>query len=400
MDARTRLPSLDLLRGLALTIVLIDHIELLASAGTTIRRWTLIGLGFSDAAEVFFFVSGVAFGHSYSARLSRAGFLSCQRRSLVRAVQIYIAYVVTTSLVVLLSIICSDGPASFSPALETTSLRAFPQIVMQVASLSYRLPGFGILPVYVVTLPLMPAALAVASRLPWLALCASLLVYVVVQVEAVHDHDLTPEHWLFNPFAWQILLVSGAIVGQRWIVMTSLHADAGVQGGSLRKKLVKWSIAPVAVGVIAVGIAVKRMLTMAGDFELSGSADRIVQTAPFLFAKSTLGPIRLIHFAAIAYFTSLVLPLTARTWSYWPTAWLIAAGRHSLPVYCCGTLLAYLGIPTVRLFGQGTASVIFISFDACVIQLCVAHLLDRALNQAERVPMHETAFSADISPKL
>ena len=50
-----------------LAIALEDHLDALTFGGTAVRTWTLLGLGFSDAADAFVFISGFVFGfkHEY-----------------------------------------------------------------------------------------------------------------------------------------------------------------------------------------------------------------------------------------------------------------------------------------------------------------------------------------------
>ncbi|MEN9060232.1 OpgC domain-containing protein [Ponticoccus litoralis] len=60
---RPRDPRIDAFRGLALAMIFIDHVP-----GNPYEAWTLRNWGFSDAAEAFFVMSGVAAGIAYSAR--------------------------------------------------------------------------------------------------------------------------------------------------------------------------------------------------------------------------------------------------------------------------------------------------------------------------------------------
>jgi hypothetical protein len=66
---------IDFFRGLALLIVVADHIEGCAGK-SVVREWTLVSLGFSDAAEVFVFLSGYVFALAYSKTLDQHGFVA------------------------------------------------------------------------------------------------------------------------------------------------------------------------------------------------------------------------------------------------------------------------------------------------------------------------------------
>lgn len=117
-----RLHSVDFFRGLALTIVLLDHVDLWARPAGFFRDWTLMGLGFSDAAEAFVFLSGFTFAWVYGRRLARDGFLSCQKRVLVRASQIYGGYLATVAIVASLGLLLRNTPASLYPVLLTRAV--------------------------------------------------------------------------------------------------------------------------------------------------------------------------------------------------------------------------------------------------------------------------------------
>jgi len=68
---------IDFFRGLALYMVVFDHI-----GGDPLSRFTYQGLGFSDAAEIFVYVSGVACGLAYSSsRTERLGCVEARARS-------------------------------------------------------------------------------------------------------------------------------------------------------------------------------------------------------------------------------------------------------------------------------------------------------------------------------
>src|SRR5215467_1817292 len=88
---------IDFFRGLALYMSIFDHIP-----GDPLGRLTYAHIGFSDAAEIFVFLSGLSCGIVYSRVLERhsiAGLLKAVSR---RAWQIYFYYVLTCVLTILL----------------------------------------------------------------------------------------------------------------------------------------------------------------------------------------------------------------------------------------------------------------------------------------------------------
>src|SRR4051795_12246311 len=79
---------LDLFRGLALWLIFIDHVSPDLLSWFTIRSY-----GFSDAAEIFIFISGYTAAMVYGRAMLRFGFVIATARILKRVWQIYAAHV-------------------------------------------------------------------------------------------------------------------------------------------------------------------------------------------------------------------------------------------------------------------------------------------------------------------
>ena len=75
---------LDFFRGLALWLIFIDHIPYNLNSWITIRNY-----GFSDAAELFVFISGYTAAFVYGRTMRERGFFVAGVRILTRAWQIY-----------------------------------------------------------------------------------------------------------------------------------------------------------------------------------------------------------------------------------------------------------------------------------------------------------------------
>jgi hypothetical protein len=78
---------LDLFRGLALWLIFLDHIPSNIVSWGTIRNY-----GFSDAAEIFIFISGYTAAFVYGRAMRERGFIVAGARILKRAWQIYVAH--------------------------------------------------------------------------------------------------------------------------------------------------------------------------------------------------------------------------------------------------------------------------------------------------------------------
>src|SRR3954453_15476667 len=79
---------LDLFRGLALWLIFIDHLPPSILTWFTIRNY-----GFSDATEIFIFISGYTAAFVYGRAMLERGFVVATARILKRVWQIYVAHV-------------------------------------------------------------------------------------------------------------------------------------------------------------------------------------------------------------------------------------------------------------------------------------------------------------------
>src|SRR5579862_7671293 len=78
---------LDLFRGLALWLIFIDHLPQNLLTWLTIRNY-----GFSDATEIFIFISGYTASFVYGRAMRDVGVVVATARILRRVWQIYVAH--------------------------------------------------------------------------------------------------------------------------------------------------------------------------------------------------------------------------------------------------------------------------------------------------------------------
>src|SRR5471030_3303473 len=88
LPAGERELRIDLFRGLALWLIFIDHMSPDLLTWFTIRSY-----GFSDAAEIFIFISGYTAAFVYGRAMLESGFVVATARILRRVWQIYVAHV-------------------------------------------------------------------------------------------------------------------------------------------------------------------------------------------------------------------------------------------------------------------------------------------------------------------
>src|SRR6516164_4322479 len=81
---------IDLFRGLALWWIFLDHVP-----ETFLNHFTPKNFGFSDAAEILVFLSGLASGSVYGSAARQSGLVTASLRVLRRAFEIYLAQIIT-----------------------------------------------------------------------------------------------------------------------------------------------------------------------------------------------------------------------------------------------------------------------------------------------------------------
>lgn len=353
---KTRLASLDALRGLMLMIVLLDHCAGVLPKVGIIRRWTLMGLGFSDAADWFVFISGLTFGWVYSIRIQRDGIASALWKGLGRTLQIYFAYL----LVVLTVGVMGQVPLGWS---WDSSFGEMAGRMQNALWLSYQPYAVGILSLYIVCLPVALIGMIVSWRMPLLLLLISYCTYSLVQIHPAINLPTTHGKWSFNPFAWQLLMILGLTLG-RWLREDTERIQRN-------RHLFLCSAILMTLG----------LLSMKRSLFLDESLGKWVTIfdADVWTGKANLGLLRLLHFLASAYFVFYLAPVSSALWRCSGLRILRSCGRYSLTIYSVGVVAAHsflflqdcLPISLVASFGL----VVF----ACCIQLLIGAVLARRL---------------------
>jgi hypothetical protein len=316
---------LDLFRGLALWLIFLDHIPSNAVSWVTIRNY-----GFSDATEIFIFISGYTAAFVYGRAMRERGIVVAGARILRRAWQIYVAHVFLFAIYMAeISYVAAsfDNPL-YAEEMNILDFLKQPDVtIVQALLLKFRPVNMDILPLYIVLLLLFPPILWLLLRRPMLALCMSVALYV----GALHFGWNLPAYpegsWYFNPFAWQLLFVFGA-----WCAV----------GGAAR-------LAPLVRSPITLTIAIVYLL-FAFVIALSWNLPEGTPFAPnwledliYPIDKTNLDALRFAHFLALATLTVRFVPRDwpVLSWKVFRPA--IVCGQHSLEVFCLGVFLAFAG---------------------------------------------------------
>jgi len=168
---------LDLFRGLALWLIFLDHIPSNLVSWITIRNY-----GFSDATEIFVFISGYTAAFVYGREMNERGTVVARARILKRAWQIYVAHIF---LFVIYMAEIAYVSSSFDNPLYSEEMGIFnflkqPDVTLvQALLLKFKPANMDVLPLYIVLLAGFPPMLWLVLRRPVLALAASVTLYAL-----------------------------------------------------------------------------------------------------------------------------------------------------------------------------------------------------------------------------
>lgn len=318
---------LDFFRGLALIFIFVNHIPDNAFSWFTTRSY-----GFSDAAETFVFVSGFAAALAYPGTFARGGFWAGTRRIGRRALQVYLSHVATCllflAILYTMAVWAPDVQRGFRDYVGGF-LEAPLDTLGLLLALQYQGPLLDILPLYVALLALLPGMIWLGTRSVALMLALSASLYLLAQTVApALPAGPGDGIWFFNPLAWQFLFFLGLAAGLR---------------SKTRERVVPRHPAAMAAAALYLLFALGVVMTWWIP-ALHGTLPQEFKDVLYpQIEKTTLDPLRLLHFLALAYLVACFVRRDAAALrGGWAQA-LIRCGQHSLPVFSVGLVLSLLG---------------------------------------------------------
>lgn len=316
---------LDFFRGLALWLIFLNHIP-----SGFVGWFTTRNFGFSDAAEMFVFISGYTAAFVYGRVMIERGFTVASMRILKRVWQIYVAFIFL--FMIYLAQISWVAARFENPLyIEEMNLLHFlqrPEIVIVEALLLRFLPAnVDVLPLYVVLMAFFPLILWMLLRAPNLTLVLSFVFYLAARYFGWNLPGYPADKsWFFSPYAWQFLFVAGA-----WCGIGCVHQ----LDGFLRSKLF------LILG--GAYLALSGLLTLATN--LSANLNLTYEWPNWLLIfpldKTGLDPLRLAHFLIL---TAVVVRFVPADAQFLRSSWarpLILCGEHSLEIFCLGVFLSF-----------------------------------------------------------
>jgi hypothetical protein len=371
---------LDLFRGLALWLIFIDHLPPSLLTWFTIRNY-----GFSDATEIFIFISGYTAAFVYGRAMLEQGLLVATARVLRRAWQIYVAHVfLFTIFLAEISYVATsfDNPL-YTEEMGIMDFLKQPDVtIVQALLLRFRPVNMDVLPLYIVLMLALPLILALMRWKPDVTLALSALLYAVTWEFDLYLSSYPNGYWTFNPMAWQLLFVFGA-----WCAL----------GGATRMSRILSSNVTLWVCVVYLVFAFYVTLTWYVP-QMNHWLPRRLEQWMYPIDKTDLDVLRFAHFLALAALTVRFLP---KTWPGLKSPWLrplILCGQHSLEIFCLGVFLAFAGHFVLAEGGGGAALHALVSVSGILIMWGVAWLISWYKHEADKSSSKKGAVrNADLA---
>lgn len=320
---------IDFFRGLALIFIFWDHVPDNPLAQLTVRNF-----GFSDAAEIFVFLAGYAAILAYGRIARRDGLLVANVRILRRTWVLYVVHIFLLTLLMGI-VFVANNHVETRDMIQQMGLEYFvgnPQQALADELLLRFKPNLtDPLPLYIVLLLALPLILPLMLRRLEVAVGLSVALYMMVplcgwNLRAYEGGGV----WYFNPVAWQLLFMLGGAC--------ALRAQTTVATASR-----PLSQQPLFIAV-ALYLLVAGLLTFSEKWPGAHAAlVSIMHLEPlYPISKTDLAPARLLHFLALVYVVSRLLPAHCSWLDNWPARQTCRMGRYSLEIFCLGVLLAPL----------------------------------------------------------
>lgn len=348
-------PRLDFFRGVAMFLILIAH-----TPGNSWVNWIPARFGFSDAAEIFVFCSGMASAIAFGKIFEQQGMFMGTARIMHRVWQVYwthiaLFFAVVAELIVIdmwLSPVEKSFTGTFNLHIFFENIR---DCIVGLLTLTYVPNYWDILPMYLVILALVPIVMLLRRVNPYAPFVFSIVLWVLA---GQHYIELPAEpwsdrQWFFNPFAWQLLFFTGFAFIRGWLPTVPIRKD--------------WMIIAVVVIIASMPLSQHYLL-----WDIKPIQD-IRQAIHPLIAKTEFGLFRYLHFLALAYLGYSIATRLGDRMSGIAVDLTRKVGQQSLAVFASslfiaqilGTLVHLAGVNYVSVFVMnivGFASLIAIAF--------------------------------------
>ncbi|MGX1322618.1 hypothetical protein AB7M17_006071 [Bradyrhizobium sp. USDA 377] len=354
---------LDLFRGVANWAIFLDHIP------DNVVNWiTTRNYGFSDAADLFVFISGYTASFVYARMMLERGFIVGATRLTKRVWQLYVAHIILFVIYIasISYLALRFGDSEMINEFNVAGLvDNATETLRQGLFLRFKPLNLDVLPLYIVLMGLFPPVLWFMLRKPDLTMALSIVLWLAARHYGLNLTAYPAGQWYFNPYAWQVLFVFGA-----WCAM----------GGARRSMTLINS--PITLWLCLAYLVFALVMTMAGRFPAFGG-----MFPEWLFSafnpndKTNLAPYRFLHFVVIVILVIRFVP------KEWPgLEWkvfdpLIVCGQQSLAVFCVGVFLSFVGHFELSMSSGSLFAQLFVSIAGIAIMTTVAYYISWSKKQ-------------------
>ncbi|MDD1533861.1 MULTISPECIES: OpgC domain-containing protein [unclassified Bradyrhizobium] len=354
---------LDLFRGVANWAIFLDHIP------DNVVNWiTTRNYGFSDAADLFVFISGYTASFVYARMMLERGFIVGATRLTKRVWQLYVAHIILFVIYIasISYLALRFGDSEMINEFNVAGLvDNATETLRQGLFLRFKPLNLDVLPLYIVLMGLFPPVLWFMLRKPDLTMVLAIVLWLTARHFGWNLNAYPAGQWYFNPYAWQVLFVFGA-----WCAL-----------GGARRSMTLIN-APITLYLCLGYLVFALVMTMAGRFPTFGG-----MFPEWLFSafnpndKTNLAPYRFIHFVVIVILVIRFVP------KEWPgLEWkvfdpLIVCGQQSLAVFCVGVFLSFVGHFELSMSSGSLLAQIFVSVAGIAIMTTVAYYISWSKKQ-------------------
>lgn len=354
---------LDLFRGVANWAIFLDHIP------DNVVNWiTTRNYGFSDAADLFVFISGYTASFVYARMMLERGFIVGATRLTKRVWQLYVAHIILFVIYIasISYLALRFGDSEMINEFNVAGLvDNATETLRQGLFLRFKPLNLDVLPLYIVLMGLFPPVLWFMLRKPDLTMVLSIVLWLTARHYGLNLTAYPAGQWYFNPYCWQVLFVFGA-----WCAL----------GGARRSMTLINS--PITLWVCLGYLLFALIMTMAGRFPaLGGMFPEWLFSAFNPNDKTNLAPYRFLHFVVIVILVIRFVP------KEWPgLEWrvfdpLIVCGQQSLAVLCVGVFLSFVGHFELSMSSGSLLAQIFVSVAGIAIMTTVAYYISWSKKQ-------------------
>lgn len=230
----------------------------------------------------------------------------------------------------------------------------------QALLLKFKPANMDVLPLYIVLLLAFPLILWGLYRNSSVVLSGSLALYLLAQVFGWNMPSYPDSRgWFFNPFAWQLLFVLGALCG-RW------------RGTDLTAALPRRPAMAIALGYVVFAF----LIAATWHFpRLAVLVPNWLAQLLYPIDKTNLDMLRILHFLALAYIAVRLIPSGA-AFLRWPVLQpVVRCGQHSLHVFCLSIFLSFAAHFVMTEISRAVATQILVNVAGIALLVSLAYLL-------------------------